>query len=148
MMKLVASAFLAGLLFAVGLSLSGMADPSKVLGFLDVAGAWDPSLAFVMGGALSVYAPLHFLIRRRKAPLFAPEFLPLTKFRIDAPLLAGSVLFGVGWGLSGYCPGPALTNLSTGAPEVLLFVAAMLAGFLLHGFASRRIPGGDGLSTL
>jgi uncharacterized membrane protein YedE/YeeE len=92
---------------------------------------------FVMVGALAVFAPANHLIRRRASPVFAPVFAPLSKVKIDAPLVGGSVLFGIGWGLSGYCPGPALTNVGTGATEVLLFVAAMIAGFLLHGLFTR-----------
>lgn len=136
-MKPVISALIAGLLFAAGLGISGMANPAKVLGFLDVAGAWDPSLMFVMVGALAVYAPSSRLIRRRAAPLFAPFFAPLAKTRVDPPLIIGSSLFGIGWGLSGYCPGPALTNVTTGASEVLLFVGAMIVGFVAHDRVTR-----------
>lgn len=133
--KTVLFAFAAGLLFASGLAVSGMANPANVIGFLDIAGDWNPSLALVMAGALGVYAPLQRLIRKRPAPLFSGVFSPLPKTRVDAQLIGGSVLFGVGWGLSGYCPGPALTNLAMGAPMLLLFVAAMVAGFLIHQFA-------------
>lgn len=114
------SAFGAGLVFGIGLWLSGMANPQKVLGFLDVAGDWDPSLLLVMGGAVAVTA-LAFPRFLKKANL---DF----KKEIDIPLLAGAAIFGVGWGIGGYCPGPALTALSTLSVEVLAFVAAMIAG--------------------
>jgi uncharacterized membrane protein YedE/YeeE len=124
----VLAAALCGLLFGAGLTVSGMTDPVRVLGFLDVAGAWDPTLALVMAGALAVAAPGMALVRRRGAPLLAPRLLIPTRRDIDAPLLAGAVLFGVGWGLVGLCPGPALANLSTGLVEVAMFVAAMAVG--------------------
>jgi hypothetical protein len=123
------SAFLSGLLFAVGLGVSGMTDPANVLGFLDVAGAWDFRLAFVMVGAIGVHAALRPLILQRARPLFAagfPSFPPTPG--VDRKLLGGAALFGVGWGLGGYCPGPALTSLATGEPRVLVFVSAMFAG--------------------
>ncbi len=121
------TAFLAGLLFAAGLAVSGMAMPSKVLGFLDVAGDWDPSLAFVMGGAVLVYAPLFRLIVKRHW-LLAPSFeLPLVK-HIDRRLVLGSALFGVGWGVAGMCPGPALVVAGALVPGGIVFVLAMIAG--------------------
>lgn len=123
---------LVGLLFGAGLHVSGMTDPQKVLGFLDVAGDWDPTLAFVMGGALLVTGPVFFLLRDRQSPWFAPRFLLPTLTRVDRPLLEGAALFGVGWGLVGLCPGPALANLMSAQGDVLLFVAAMMAGMLLH----------------
>jgi len=134
-----AVSFLSSLVFAVGLALSGMTQPAKVLGFLDVSGAWDPSLAFVMAGAIGVHALAYRLIRRRPAPLYAAEFALPASQRIDARLLLGAGLFGVGWGLGGFCPGPALTSLVTGAPKVLVFVGAMLAGMIVQGLlpASR-----------
>lgn len=135
-MRLEAVSFVSGLVFAVGLALSGMTQPAKVLGFLDVSGTWDPSLAFVMMGAIGVHALCYRFIRRRPAPIFAPEFALPTSQRVDAPLLLGAALFGVGWGLGGFCPGPALTSLVTGAPKVLVFVGAMLAGMYLH----RLVP--------
>ena len=130
-MKAVLASGLAGLLFALGLGLGGMTDPARVLGFLDVAGAWDPSLAFVMAGALGTHALLRRLILRRARPVLAPAFPSFGATRPDARLVAGSALFGVGWGLAGYCPGPALTSVASGASTVLLFVAAMGAGMLL-----------------
>ena len=129
-MKLL-SALLLGLLFGLGLIVSGMTNPAKVLGFLDLAGSWDPSLVLVMGGALMVSLPLFALIGRRKRALLGePMQLPTTR-RIDLRLLLGSLTFGVGWGLAGYCPGPALVNLGTGRTEPLLFCLAMLAGMAL-----------------
>lgn len=132
------SAFLSGLLFALGLGLSGMTDPANVLGFLDIAGDWDYRLAFVMGGAIAVHAALRPLIHRRERPLFAAEFPSFTASRVDAKLLAGSALFGVGWGLGGYCPGPALTSLASGGAQLLVFVPAMFAGMYLAQMLSAR----------
>ncbi len=132
-----AVAFASGLVFALGLGLSGMTRPSKVLGFLDVAGSWDPSLAFVMVGAIGV----HFLFvrraRRRASPRMAPRFTWPPEGRIDARLLAGAALFGIGWGLAGYCPGPSLVALASFGPGVLLFVSAMAAGTLIAGKFER-----------
>lgn len=132
------SAFLSGLLFAVGLGLSGMTDPANVLGFLDIAGDWDFRLAFVMGGAVAVHAALRPLIHKRERPLFAEKFPSFLTLRPDRKLLGGAALFGVGWGLGGYCPGPALTSLSSGAPQVLVFVAAMFAGMYLFQVIQAR----------
>lgn len=125
------SAFAAGVIFAVGLVSSGMVRPSKVQGFLDVAGMWDPSLGFVMAGAIGVHAIAHVFARRRSAPLAAHAF-PSYLTRLDGPLLAGAAVFGVGWGLSGYCPGPALISAGAGVREALWFLPAMLAGMWLH----------------
>ncbi len=127
-MRVNVTAFGCGLLFALGLGLSGMTQPSKIIGFLDVAGPWDPSLAFVMLGALGV----HFLFVRRAqrggTPRFASSFSWPAPAAVDARLVAGAAIFGVGWGLSGYCPGPALVSLVTLTPAVLLFVSAMAVG--------------------
>lgn len=129
-------ALVAGLLFGAGLALGGMTNPAKVLNFLDFAGAWDPSLACVMGGALAVSAVASAWARRRGASwLGGPLTLPPST-GVDGRLLGGALLFGLGWGLVGLCPGPALAALVTGAREVLLFVAAMLAGILLY----TRLP--------
>jgi uncharacterized membrane protein YedE/YeeE len=127
-----ATAFGIGLLFGLGILLSGMANPAKVLNFFDLFGTWDPSLAFVMGGALAVAAPGYaILFRRRARPALAPRFdLPDTR-RIDAPLVLGSLGFGVGWGIAGFCPGGALPALGTGRWEVVLFVASAAAGLLI-----------------
>ncbi|NLH79227.1 MAG: YeeE/YedE family protein [Phyllobacteriaceae bacterium] len=119
-------ALFVGLAFGLGLCLSGMTSPAKVQGFLDLGGAWDPSLAFVMGGAIAVGAVLFRLARRRLAPVST---------RIDRRLVAGSLLFGIGWGLVGYCPGPALAAIGSLDPKALAFVAAMIAGVGLHRVA-------------
>lgn len=125
-MKLVAAA-VAGALFALGLVLSGMTDPAKVIGFLDVGGAWDPALAFVMAAAIGVYAPVAWLAKQRRHPVFDLRFHLPTESRIDRRLLAGAAIFGVGWGLSGYCPGPALVSITSGT-GALGFVVAMVLG--------------------
>lgn len=117
-----------GLLFGAGLIVSGMADPAKVLNFLDVFGTWDPSLAFVMGGGVAVAALGYRLALARQAPLLAPSFQIPARRDIDARILAGPAIFGVGWGLGGFCPGPALTSLGLGTTGVLAFVPAMLLG--------------------
>ncbi|QSL90585.1 YeeE/YedE family protein [Ectopseudomonas toyotomiensis] len=125
------SAFVAGLLFGLGLLLAGMANPTKVLAFLDLAGAWDPSLALVMAGAIVVAAlPLHLAQRPARALLGGAMQLPMRR-DLDARLIGGSLLFGIGWGIAGICPGPAVAILLTGHWQVLLFVAAMLAGMLI-----------------
>jgi uncharacterized membrane protein YedE/YeeE len=134
-------ALLAGLLFGLGLILSGMVNPAKVLGFLDLAGAWDPSLALVMLGAVAVSLPAFQLARRRERSwLGAPMQLP-TKRHLDRRLVLGSLLFGVGWGLAGFCPGPALTLLLTGRAQVLLFVVALVLGMALFELLERRERG-------
>lgn len=134
-MKRILAAFLCGLIFGVGLIVSQMSNPAKVLNFLDLAripsGHWDPSLAFVMIGAIPVAAIGFALGRRRKAPLLADAFDPPTATRIDAPLVTGAAIFGIGWGLVGFCPGPALTAVGFGSGEAVIFVAAMIAGMLL-----------------
>jgi uncharacterized membrane protein YedE/YeeE len=136
-MKALMTSAAAGLLFALGLGLGGMMDPARVQAFLDFTGAWDPTLAFVMGGALAVHAPLSWLIRGRKAPVLAPAFPAASKAGVDGRLVAGAALFGVGWGLAGYCPGPALASLTTGTSSVLLFVLSMLGGMGLFGWWER-----------
>ena len=127
-----AAALASGLVFGLGLAVSGMMNPAKVIGFLDVAGDWDPTLAFVMGGALLVAVPAYRFIPRRGRPVLEEEFALPKKKAIDAPLLGGSALFGGGWGLVGFCPGPAIAALGTGLLPVFAFVAAMLAGMALH----------------
>ncbi|WP_296657169.1 YeeE/YedE family protein [Paraburkholderia sp.] len=134
----VVNAFVSGLVFGVGLILSGMANPAKVLGFLDLAGHWDPSLAFVMAGAIALGAlGYRFARTRRTSVLGAPMHLP-TATRVDFRLVGGSLLFGAGWGLAGFCPGPALVNVGSGQPGAWLFVAAMLAGMALYTVLERR----------
>lgn len=126
------TALLAGLIFGLGLILSGMANPAKVLGFLDLAGAWDPSLMFVMGGAIGVAFFGFAAAARRKLTLSGePINLPAAR-RIDRPLVVGSLLFGIGWGIAGFCPGPALVGVGMLEPKALLFVLAMLAGMGLY----------------
>lgn len=131
------SAGAAGLLFGLGLAVSQMVDPAKVLGFLDMAGAWDPSLAFVMGGAVSVCLITFRLVDRRAAPIFGSGFTRMSAGGLDRRLIGGSLLFGVGWGLVGFCPGPAVTSLAYGKTESLIFVAAMLVGAGIHNL----VPG-------
>jgi uncharacterized membrane protein YedE/YeeE len=136
-------AFACGLIFGFGLLISGMTDPMKVLGFLDIFGAWDPSLAVVMAAALVVSAGGFALARRRGQPLFAAESFWPSATMIDRPLMTGAVLFGLGWGLVGLCPGPAIENLATLSPRVIVFVAAMAVGmFGLHVWR-RRKPADD-----
>ncbi|HTO09305.1 MAG TPA: DUF6691 family protein [Myxococcota bacterium] len=129
----VLAAFLSGLLFGAGLFISGMTNPAKVLGFLDFAGSWDPSLGLVMGGALAVNAAAFAVTRRRARPLFAEHFALPTRQDFDRELLGGSVLFGVGWGLVGLCPGPALADLLRGELPIYRFVGAMAVGMLFAG---------------
>lgn len=132
------TALLAGLIFGLGLLLAGMANPAKVLGFLDLAGAWEPSLALVMAGAIALAAlPMNWAKRRRQSLLGAPMQIP-QKRELDRRLILGSLLFGIGWGIAGICPGPALAILLTGHWQAWLFVAAMLAGMGLFEVLERR----------
>jgi uncharacterized protein len=121
-----------GTLFGFGLSLSGMLDPARVQGFLDVFGAWDPSLMFVLGGAVLVAMAGMMLVRKMAKPVLAETFDLPTKTRIDTPLVLGSAIFGIGWGLGGFCPGPAIASLSMGYGTVAIFIVAMVVGMLLH----------------
>lgn len=132
------SEFLIGLLFGLGLIFAGMTDPSKVIGFLDMAGAWDPSLAFVMGGAILVGLGAFALAKKRSTSLLGGAMQLPTSRHIDKRLVIGSVLFGAGWGLAGFCPGPAIVSLGTGNPKALVFVLAMLAGMALFELAEKR----------
>lgn len=129
--------FVAGLLFGMGLLLSGMTDPSKVLGFLDVAGVWDPSLAFVMGGAVLVGLVAFTLAKRRSRSLLGAAMQLPTSRTLDRRLVLGSLVFGVGWGMAGFCPGPALVSAATGQPKAVLFVLAMLAGMAVFEVLER-----------
>jgi uncharacterized membrane protein YedE/YeeE len=124
------SAFASGLLFGAGLLVGGMTDPHKVIGFLDVGGAWDPSLAFVMLGAVAVHFLAYRWVRGSAAPLFADEYAIPKLRQIDTKLVGGSAVFGVGWGLAGYCPGPGIVSLGAGSRGALVFVATMLIGML------------------
>ena len=142
------TAFVSGVLFAVGLAISGMTDPSKVTGFLDVTGTWDPSLAFVMGAALAVhFVPVRLLLRRGRPWLDTRLHLP-TFHDVDARLVGGAALFGIGWGLVGYCPGPALVSAAAGLGQAIVFTVAMLGGmWLFHATVPSRIPD-DATQTL
>jgi uncharacterized membrane protein YedE/YeeE len=134
---LLAGALLSGLLFGAGLTISQMIDPARVIGFLDVTGRWDPTLALVMAGALAVTAVAFPFILGRKHPLYCDEFDLPVKTAIDRRLLSGAVIFGIGWGLAGFCPGPAIAALASGEPGVYLFVAGMIGG----QWISRRASG-------
>ncbi len=142
-MSRIVVAFLSGLVFGVGLIVSQMSNPAKVIGFLDITGSWDPSLAFVMVGALAVFGAAYWSSRRRSAPLLSSRFGTPTERNIDPPLVAGSLIFGVGWGLSGFCPGPAVVSSAFGDWRVWVFVAAMILGMLPYRFrlGRRSIPG-------
>lgn len=135
--------FLAGLLFGLGLIVAGMTDPGKVKGFLDLAGAWDPSLAFVMGGAVAVSLAA-FAVARKRTATFLGTAMHLPGARdIDRRLIAGSAVFGIGWGIAGFCPGPAIVSLATGEPKAVVFVLAMLAGMGIYELSNggwRRMP--------
>jgi uncharacterized membrane protein YedE/YeeE len=132
------SSFGAGLLFGIGLWISGMAIPKKVLDFLDVSGGWDPSLLVVMAGAVGVTLVAFRPTLMRPKPLFGERFIVPSRTDVDLPLVAGAALFGLGWGIAGYCPGPALTALSNLTVEIFAFVAAMVAGGWLHRVFERR----------
>ena len=139
------AAFAAGLLFSAGLVISGMTMPQNVVGFLDFFGNWKPALAFVMAGAVGVYAVFYPLVLKRRVPLFAPAFDLPDAAKIDARLIVGSAAFGVGWGLGGFCPGPALAAMGAGAAQAALFAAALMAGVVLHHFAFQSgAPGAEG----
>jgi uncharacterized membrane protein YedE/YeeE len=133
--------FVCGLLFGAGLALAGMTRPQKVLGFLDVAGHWDPSLLFVLAGAVAIAAVAFHFILRRKSPLLARSFDLPTSTSIDRKLVVGALIFGLGWGLAGYCPGPAIALLAAPDAEAFYFLPALLAGWWLYGFVAR---GGEG----
>jgi len=142
--------FVIGVVFGLGLLVSGMSDPAKVLNFLDLggirAGTWDPSLAFVMAGAVAVTFIGYKFVLKRPQPIFAERFHLTDKADLDLRIILGPAIFGVGWGLVGFCPGPALTALGFGAPAALLFVAAMLAGMVLARWIANR-PSLSGLAT-
>jgi hypothetical protein len=131
-MLFVIASFGCGLIFGAGLLISGMSEPEKVLGFLDIFGAWDATLAFVMAGAVAVATIGFTLARRRAAPVLAPKYFWPERNEIDAPLVIGAILFGIGWGLVGICPGPALVNLAGLSQPILVFVAAMAVGMLAY----------------
>jgi len=131
-------ALISGLIFGLGLVVSGMANPAKVQNFLDIFGTWDPSLAFVMGGAIAVTLPGYWLILKRPSPLTHTTFHLPTRQDLDPKLLAGAATFGVGWGLSGFCPGPAITSLSMLNPGTLIFVTAMIIGMWAAKVVGQR----------
>ena len=133
------SEFLVGLLFGLGLLLSGMTDPGKVIGFLDLSGMWDPSLAFVMGGAIAVGFFAFALAKKRTSSFLGGALHLPTSSQIDKRLLIGSALFGAGWGTAGFCPGPGLVSMAAGQPKAAVFVVAMLAGMLVFEMADRFI---------
>ena len=143
-MKTLAAAFLAGILFAVGLGIAGMTQPAKVIGFLDATGSWDPSLAFVMLGAIAVYAACYRVALRRAAPILTQRFMLPTRRDVDARLIAGAALFGLGWGIAGFCPGPAVTALASGHAAPVIFVTAMLAGMAAHTWVAAHAARGRG----
>ncbi|WP_372614820.1 DUF6691 family protein [Halomonas sp.] len=128
--------YIAGLVFGLGLAISGMTDPARVLGFLDVAGAWDPTLMFVLGGAVVTNFIGYRLVLRRKAPLYGNAFQLPTRQDLDARLIGGATLFGIGWGLSGYCPGPAFASIAGLTGPLVAMLVAMVAGW----FLARQFP--------
>ena len=132
------SALLSGLVFGLGLIVSGMANPAKVLGFLDLTGEWDPSLALVMGGAIAVGFFAFLIAKNRTRSFIGAEMKLPTASAIDNRLLAGSALFGAGWGIAGFCPGPGLVALGMGEPKAIVFVAAMLAGMVIFSWLEKR----------
>jgi uncharacterized membrane protein YedE/YeeE len=134
---LILTAFIAGLVFGLGLIVSGMADPTKVLGFLDLDGSWDPSLGLVMAGAITCGFVAFGIAGRRSRTWLGAELMLPSERRIDRRLVGGSLLFGIGWGIAGFCPGPALVGLGMGEVKALVFVVAMLAGMGLHEWANR-----------
>ena len=138
-MKIIFMALLAGILFGLGLSISEMVNPARVIGFLNITGDWDPTLALVMGSALMVTFPLFPYILRRSQPLFTDKFSLPEKVLLDKRLLIGSGLFGLGWGLAGLCPGPAIVALVSLSPDVVLFVLAMLVGFWLENRVEKFV---------
>src|SRR6266446_9279300 len=138
-MQMMAS-LVCGLVFGAGLLISGMVQPTKVLGFLDIFGAWDPSLAVVMAAALAVSVPGFRLANGRSRPLLADQSFWPSKSQVDRPLIMGAALFGMGWGLVGLCPGPALESLATLSPGVIIFVAAMAGGMLVHSIWQTSRP--------
>lgn len=139
--KNIITTFAVGFLFAIGLNLSGMLQPQKVMGFLDLFGAWDPSLVFVMAGAIIVHAAYYFLMKPKFAkPILAETYQVPTKKDLTSSLILGSAIFGIGWGLGGYCPGPALTSLATLSMKPLVFIVAMLIGMGIYRALESKIP--------
>ena len=144
-MKSIFSGLICGLLFGIGLTISTMVDPARVLGFLDIFGQWDPTLAFVMGGGLAVYLPIFYLVvKPKQKTLFNEQCHIPTNTQIDKKLLTGAAIFGIGWGLGGYCPGPAFTSVGAGSQEALTFGAAMLVGVGAYQLYTRFREGRTG----
>jgi uncharacterized membrane protein YedE/YeeE len=130
---------LSGIIFGLGLTISGMVNPQKVLGFLNIFDAWDPSLIFVMVGAIIIFAPLHFIFKKKSRPILAKNFISIQNKNIDKKLLIGSGLFGTGWGLAGLCPGPAIASISFLNPSSLIFVLFMFVGFFIANRIEKNI---------
>jgi len=130
---------LSGIIFGLGLTISGMVNPQKVLGFLNIFDAWDPSLIFVMVGAIIIFAPLHYIFKKKSRPILAKNFISIENKNIDKKLLIGSGLFGVGWGLAGLCPGPAIASISFLNPSSLIFVLFMFVGFFIANRLEKNI---------
>ena len=137
-MKRHAAAYLSGFVFAIGLGVSGMTSPFKVLGFLDFAGPWDASLVFVMAAAVGVYGIAYRLAMRRSSPLFAGAFAITPRPPVSPRLVLGGLVFGIGWGLAGYCPGPAIVSVASGHAAPIVFTLGMVAGMTIHGALRRR----------
>nr|BFD62408.1 YeeE/YedE thiosulfate transporter family protein [Bdellovibrio sp. HM001] len=138
-MKNALAALVVGFVFAIGLGVSGMTQPQKVVGFLDLFGNWDPSLVFVMAGAIAVHFVTYRLIRRRPTPLLDTKWHVPTKTELTPALMVGAVLFGAGWGLAGFCPGPAVTSLASFEPRVFYFVISMLVGMYLFRLVDKKL---------
>lgn len=138
-MKNALAALLVGFVFAIGLGVSGMTQPQKVVGFLDLFGNWDPSLIFVMAGAIAVHFVTYRLIRRRTTPLLDTKWHVPTKTELTPALMVGALFFGAGWGLAGFCPGPAVTSLASFEPRVLYFVISMLVGMYLFRLVDKKL---------
>ena len=130
---------LSGIIFGLGLTISGMVNPQKVLGFLNIFDAWDPSLIFVMVGAIIIFAPMHFIFKKKSRPILAKNFITIDNKNIDKKLLIGSGLFGLGWGLAGLCPGPAIASISFLNPSSLIFVLFMFVGFFIANRIEKNI---------
>ena len=130
---------LSGIIFGLGLTISGMVNPQKVLGFLNIFDAWDPSLIFVMVGAIIIFAPMHFIFKKKSRPILAKNFISIENKNIDKKLLIGSGLFGTGWGLAGLCPGPAIASISFLNPSSLIFVLFMFVGFFIANRIEKNI---------
>jgi len=139
MFKSLASALVSGLIFGVGLALAGMLDPSKVTGFLDLFGNWDPSLAFVMAGGIAINTAGHFLFVKKGKPLFETNFQLPTSLKIDRPLIIGSAIFGIGWGLAGLCPGPVIASLVLNPSGIIPFFILLMAGLKLGSMLKTKL---------